>query len=98
MAGFLGAVAGILLAPTTLGSPAFMTASALIPAFTAAVFGGITSLPGVFVGGVVIGVVEQIAITNISTETVPGVGRVIVFAVLLLTLLVRPKGLLGKEA
>lgn len=98
LAGFLGAIAGILLAPTTLFSPAFMTASALIPAFTAAVFGGITSLPGVFLGGVLIGVVEQLAITNIPTTTVPGASRVVVFGVLLLTLLIRPKGLLGKEA
>jgi branched-chain amino acid transport system permease protein len=98
MAGFLGAVAGILLAPTTLFSPAFMTATALIPAFTAAVFGGITSLPGVFLGGVVIGIVERLAIANISSTAVPGASRVVVFAVLLLTLLVRPQGLLGKEA
>ena len=97
MAGFLGAVAGILLAPTTLFSPAFMTGTALIPAFTAAVFGGITSLPGVFAGGVVIGIAERLAIAN-SPASVPGFSRVVVFTVLLVTLLVRPQGLLGKEA
>ncbi len=99
MAGFLGAVAGLLLAPTTLFTPAFMTATALIPSFTAAVFGGMTSLPGAFVGGIGIGVVEQLAQTNQSKiGNFPGSPRVAVFLVLLITLLVKPSGLLGKEA
>ncbi|HEX8003909.1 MAG TPA: branched-chain amino acid ABC transporter permease [Mycobacteriales bacterium] len=98
MAGFLGAAAGILLAPTTLFGPGFMTSVALIPAFTAAVFGGITSLPGAFVGGVVIGVVEQFGNKLISTSVIPGGQRIFVFLTLLVILLVRPAGLLGKEA
>ena len=97
MAGFLGATAGILLAPTTLFTPGFMTATALIPAFTAAVFGGITSLPGAFLGGVVIGIIEQFG-NKLPPDLVPGGNRVFVFAALLLILLVRPSGLLGKEA
>lgn len=96
MAGGLGAVAGLLLAPTTIIAPGFMTAATLIPAFTAAVLGGISSLPGAFVGGVVIGVIEQFG-ARIPTEIVPGGNSVVVFAVLLLVLLVRPAGLLGKE-
>ena len=96
MAGGLGAVAGLLLAPTTIIAPGFMTAATLIPAFTAAVLGGISSLPGAFVGGVVIGVIEQFG-ARIPTEVVPGGNSVVVFAVLLLVLLVRPAGLLGKE-
>jgi len=96
MAGGLGAIAGILLAPTTIIAPGFMTAATLIPAFTAAVLGGISSLPGAFVGGVVIGVIEQFG-ARIPTEVVPGGNSVVVFAVLLLVLLVRPAGLLGKE-
>jgi branched-chain amino acid transport system permease protein len=98
MAGFLGAVAGILLAPTTLFTPGFMTATALIPAFTAAVFGGITSLPGAFVGGVIIGIVEQFGNKWVSPELIPGGNRLFVFFALLLILLLRPAGLLGKEA
>jgi branched-chain amino acid transport system permease protein len=98
MAGFLGAVAGILLAPTTLFGPGFMTSVALIPAFTAAVFGGITSLPGAFVGGVVIGVVEQFGNKWIPTSLIPGGNRIFVFLTLLVVLLVKPAGLLGKEA
>jgi len=95
MAGFLGSVAGILLAPTTLFGPGFMTTSALIPAFTAAVFGGITSLPGAFLGGVLIGIAEQF---GNQIEAFPGANRVVVFALLLAILLARPAGLLGKEA
>ena len=98
MAGFLGAAAGILLAPTTLFAPGFMTATALIPAFTAAVFGGITSLPGAFLGGVVIGIVEQFGNKWVPTTLVPGGNRILVFLTLLVILLVRPSGLLGKEA
>ena len=98
MAGFLGAVAGILLAPTTLFSPGFMTAVALIPAFTAAVFGGITSLPGAFVGGVIIGIVEQFGNKWVPTSLIPGGNRIFVFLTLLVILLVKPAGLLGKEA
>lgn len=98
MAGFLGAAAGILLAPTTLFTPGFMTIVALIPAFTAAVFGGITSLPGAFLGGVVIGIVEQFGNKWVPTTLVPGGNRILVFLTLLLVLLVKPSGLLGKEA
>ena len=70
----------------------------LIPAFTAAVFGGITSLPGAFLGGVVIGIVESLAQANISKDVLPGSGSVVLFVTLLAVLLVRPAGLLGKEA
>ncbi|HVE98658.1 MAG TPA: branched-chain amino acid ABC transporter permease [Mycobacteriales bacterium] len=95
MAGFLGAIAGILLAPTTLFGPGFMTTSALIPGFTAAVFGGITSLPGAFLGGVLIGIAEQF---GNKIDLFPGANRVVVFALLLVILLIKPAGLLGKEA
>jgi branched-chain amino acid transport system permease protein len=98
MAGFLGAVAGILLSGRTgIIAPGFLTGVALIPAFTAAVFGGITSLPGAFVGGVVIGVVEQVVGTNIPVDIIPSANAVVVFAVLLGVLLFRPAGILGKE-
>ncbi len=96
MAGGLGAIAGLLLAPTTIIAPGFMTASTLIPAFTAAVFGGISSLPGAFLGGVVVGIVEQFG-ARITSDLVPGGNSVVVFLILLLVLLIRPAGLLGKE-
>ncbi len=100
MAGFLGGVAGVLLAgaPGTLFAPGFMTTATLIPAFTAAVFGGITSLPGAFVGGVVIGIIEQFGNSlGFVGELTPGGNTVLVFLALLVILLVRPAGLLGKE-
>jgi len=99
IAGFLGAVAGILLSSST-GTiiPGSLTVVALVPAFTAAVFGGITALPGAFVGGVVIGVIEALAAANVSNETLPGAGKVVLFFALLAVLVIRPTGLLAKEA
>lgn len=61
-AAFLGGVAGILFIPVS-GSltPGGMTTGVLIPGFTAAVLGGMTSLPGAFVGGIVVGCVQSLA-------------------------------------
>jgi branched-chain amino acid transport system permease protein len=98
IAGFLAGVAGILLAGTIgLAAPGSLTGLALVPAFTAAVFGGVTSLPGALVGGIIIGIIEAEAQANIPKETLPGSGKVALFVALLLVLLVRPAGLLGKE-
>jgi branched-chain amino acid transport system permease protein len=103
IAGFLGAVAGLLVAPTQTITPGFMTFTVLIPGFTAAVVGGITSLPGAFVGGLLIGVVQQLAsklpsiFSGSFLANTPGVSQVIVALVLLAILLVKPAGLLGKE-
>ena len=98
LAGLLGAISGILLSGSIgFVSPGSLTGLALIAAFTAAVFGGITSLPGAFLGGVVIGVIEALASANIPKEYLPGSGRVVLFVALLLVLLIRPRGLLGKE-
>ena len=88
----LAAVAGVLLCSSypslypTLGS---MTG---IKAFTAAVFGGIGSIPGAFVGGILLGVIEKFAEGYISTQ----LSNAIVFSVLIIVLLVRPAGLFGK--
>jgi branched-chain amino acid transport system permease protein len=98
LAGLLGGVAGILLSGSIgFVAPGGLTFIALIPAFTAAVFGGITSLPGAFLGGVVIGVIEALAAANIPKDILPGSGRVVLFVALLSVLLIRPAGLLGKE-
>jgi branched-chain amino acid transport system permease protein len=80
-----------------IAAPGSLTGLALVPAFTAAVFGGVTSLPGALVGGIVIGVLESEATANIPKENLPGSGQVVLFVALLLVLLVRPSGLLGKE-
>jgi branched-chain amino acid transport system permease protein len=99
LAGLLGGTAGILLSGNLgLIAPGSLTGLALVPAFTAAVFGGMTSLPGAFLGGVTIGVIEALASANIPTSVLPGSGRVTLFLALLLVLMIRPQGLLGKTA
>ena len=88
----LAAVAGVLLCsayptltPTTGSMPG-------IKAFTAAVFGGIGSIPGAMLGGILLGIIEIFAKAYISTQ----LSDAIVFAVLIIVLLVKPAGLLGK--
>jgi len=100
MAALLGGLAGVLAVPET-GSvfPGVLTSVYLIPAFTAAVLGGMTSLPGAFLGGVIVGVVEAVATSAPIFEDIPGTpGTLLVFVVLLIVLLVRPQGLLGKAS
>ena len=89
----LAAIAGVLLCssypqlmPTTGSMPG-------IKAFTAAVFGGIGSIPGAMVGGILLGIIEIFGKAYISTE----LGDAIVFAVLIIVLIVKPTGLLGKQ-
>ena len=107
-AAFLGALAGVLYVPLS-GSltPGVMTTGVLIPAFTGAVIGGMTSLPGAFVGGTVVGIVQSLANWAANhyslggtrlQDIVPGFADFALFSVLLLVLLVRPQGLLGREA
>lgn len=102
MAGLLGALAGVLLAPEVSFYPGFMTTIILIPAFTAAILGGMTSLPGAFVGGQIVGLIEAMAQYLISLNPglreIPEGPTILVFVVLLLALLLRPRGLLGSEA
>jgi branched-chain amino acid transport system permease protein len=89
----LAAVAGVLflsayplLTPTTGVMPG-------IKAFTAAVFGGIGSIPGAMLGGILLGVIEILGVAYISSQ----MADALVFAVLIIVLLVRPTGLLGKK-
>lgn len=89
----LAAVAGALLcstyptlSPTTGAMPG-------IKAFVAAVFGGIGSIPGAFVGGILLGVIENLSKAYISTQ----LSDAIVFLVLIVVLVVKPTGLLGKK-
>ena len=95
-AAVLGGLGGILSAPLAGGfGPGFVTLSALIPAFTAAVLGGMNSLPGALVGGIVVGVAESVAVGSPLSEHVPGAPSVVVFALLVAVLTFRPHGLLG---
>ena len=86
----LGAVAGILIAPTTFLSPGMM-AEVQIKAFTAAVLGGFSSLPGAVVGGLLLGVLENLVAGYISTE----LKSTFAFALIVVVLFIRPSGLLG---
>jgi branched-chain amino acid transport system permease protein len=100
LTGVLAGLAGMLTAPV-VGSfaPGFLTTTGLIPAFTAAVLGGMTSLPGAFVGGVVVGVAQSLAVSApIFYENIPGPGAVMVFVLLVVVLALRPQGLLGKTS
>jgi len=64
-----------------------------IKAFTAAVFGGIGSIPGALIGGLLLGIIENLAKAYISSQ----LADAIVFAVLIIVLLVKPTGILGKQ-
>jgi len=89
----LAAIAGVLLCSAY---PALMPTTGSMPgikAFTAAVFGGIGSIPGALIGGVLLGVIEILGKAYVSTE----LGDAFVFAVLIVVLLVKPTGLLGKK-
>jgi branched-chain amino acid transport system permease protein len=100
-AALLGGVAGILQAgvPGYSFYPGFMTREFLVPAFTGAVLGGMTSLPGAFVGGLLVGVLQNLGIYYLGNQLQwPGPSDLTIFIVLLLVLLVRPRGLLGREA
>ena len=88
----LAAIAGVLLCssyPTLMPTTGSMPG---IKAFTAAVFGGIGSIPGAMIGGLLLGIIEILGKAYISTE----LGDAIVFAVLIIVLLFKPAGLLGK--
>ncbi len=101
-AALLGGIAGILQisSPGYALVPGVMTGTTLVPAFTAAVLGGMTSLPGAFVGGILVGVVQHLGIYFLGDPglKLPGPSELTLIAVLLLVLLIRPRGLLGTEA
>ena len=89
----LAAIAGVLLCsayPTLVPTTGAMPG---IKAFTAAVFGGIGSIPGALIGGILLGIIEIFAKAYITTQ----LSDAIVFAVLIVVLLVKPTGLLGKK-
>lgn len=92
LAALLGGAAGLLYAGGAQFSPGLITAAVLIPGFTAAIVGGISSLPGAAAGGILVGVLQ--ALGSLSTfESIKGASFVSVFVVLLAVLLVRPQGL-----
>ncbi len=89
----LAAIAGVLLCSTV---PTLQPTTGSMPgirAFTAAVFGGIGSIPGAMLGGILLGLIETFSKVYISTQF----SDAVVFFVLIVILLVKPAGLLGKQ-
>ena len=88
----LAAIAGVLMCTAY---PVLTPTVGMMPgikAFTAAVFGGIGSIPGAFLGGILLGVIETFTKAYISTQ----LSDAVVFGILIIVLLIKPTGLLGK--
>lgn len=89
----LAAVAGALLCSAYPTLTPYTGAMPGIKAFVAAVFGGIGSIPGAFIGGILLGVIENLSKAYISSQ----MADAIVFGVLIIVLLVKPTGILGRK-
>ncbi len=89
----LAAVAGVLLCSAYPSLTPYTGSMPGIKAFVAAVFGGIGSIPGAMIGGIILGVIENLSKAYISSQ----LSDAIVFSVLIIVLLVRPTGILGKK-
>ncbi len=89
----LAAIAGVLLCSAYPSLTPYTGAMPGIKAFVAAVFGGIGSIPGAMVGGILLGIIEILGKAYISSQ----VADAIVFGVLIVVLLVKPTGLFGKN-
>ena len=89
----LAAVAGVLLCSAYPSLSPYTGSMPGIKAFVAAVFGGIGSIPCAFIGGILLGIIENLAKAYISSQ----LSDAIVFSVLIIVLLVRPTGILGKK-
>ena len=92
LAGMLAAAAGILAAPVTLLTP-FMMLDPFLKGFAAAVLGGMDSLPGAVLGGWLLGLAESLFAGYISFKF----KTTLAFLIIILTLMLRPEGLLGRE-
>lgn len=90
---FLAAVAGTLFVSSYGFVDPYTGALPGIKAFVAAVLGGIGSIPGAMLGGIILGIIESLSKAYISTQ----LSDAVVFGVLIVVLLVKPAGLLGKQ-
>lgn len=89
----LAAIASVLLCSAYPTLTPYTGAMPGIKAFVAAVFGGIGSIPGAMIGGILLGVIEILGKAYISSQ----MADAIVFGVLIVVLLVKPTGILGKQ-
>jgi branched-chain amino acid transport system permease protein len=92
LAAAMGVLAGLFLAPTLFLDPFFML-EPFLKGFAAAILGGLNSLPGAIVGGLILGVSEALAGAYVAI----GLKNTLAFVIIILVLLVRPEGLLGEE-
>ncbi len=88
----VGAIAGILVAPISTLDPTMMW-DPLLKGFAAAVLGGLRSLPGVVIGGLLLGLVENLFGYYISLEF----KSVVAFAIIVVVLFIKPSGLFDKH-
>lgn len=94
----LGAIAAFMIEPTIgVFTPGFGSSNLFIRGLAAAVVGGLTSLPGAVIGGLVVGLIEQVSGHLFIDVALPGVRTLAVFVLVLLTLLIRPRGLFGRK-
>ncbi|MDQ6747324.1 MAG: branched-chain amino acid ABC transporter permease [Candidatus Dormibacteraeota bacterium] len=101
----IAAIAALLIEPTVgVFAPGYVS-ELFVRGLAAALVGGLTSLPGAFVGGLAVGVIEAMAVyflrysevaQHIGTASLPGIDSLTVFLIIIVVLLVRPDGLLGK--
>lgn len=100
IAALLGGLAGVLSGPNltfTAGFLSFGGGAALLPGFMAAVLGGMKSMPGALLGGLVVGVIEQLGRLSVLGGLAGG-GAMMLFVFLLVVLLLRPQGLFVRKA
>lgn len=103
MAGLVGGLTGVLVAALHPFTPGYVTTDFLVFAFVGAVVGGMTSMPGAVIGGLILGLVQSFSASYLSNigwvdENLPAPAEVSVFVLLVAILAFRPNGLLGREA
>ena len=91
LAAFLGVLAGLFLAPVLLLDPFFML-EPFLKGFAGAILGGLNSLPGAIIGGLLIGIIESLTGGYVAMEF----KNTVAFLIIIVVLLVRPEGILGK--
>ena len=92
LAAGLGVLAGVFLAPALLLDPFFML-EPFLKGFAAAILGGMNSLPGAIVGGLLLGVAESLAGGYLTVAF----KNTLAFLIIIIVLLIKPEGLLGEE-
>jgi branched-chain amino acid transport system permease protein len=94
----LSAIAALLIEPTIgVFTPGFGSSTLFLRGLAAAVVGGLTSLPGALVGGLIVGLLEQVSGHIFIDSSLPGVRTLSVFVLVLATLLLRPGGIFAKR-